>query len=69
MDALVPVMKRHPGAAVLLFSLIFRGIRRLLCRLPVPEVVKQDAHRLWRWRNLSLSLVHSVLTGTWALTW
>ncbi|KAK5868837.1 hypothetical protein PBY51_009814 [Eleginops maclovinus] len=67
MDALVPVLKSYPGASVLGFALIFRLIHRLLQRLPVPKVVQQDDHT-WKWRNLSVSMVHSLLTGTWALT-
>lgn len=68
MDALVAVIKSHPLPSVLVFSLIFRLIHRLLQNLPVPEVVKQDDFRSWTWGNLSLSVVHSLLTGTWALT-
>ncbi|KAK9521072.1 hypothetical protein VZT92_020911 [Zoarces viviparus] len=68
MDALVPVLKRHPGKSVLVFALIFKVIHRLLQRLPVPKVVKQDDWKSWKWRNLSVSMVHSVLTGSWALT-
>ncbi|XP_068571549.1 TLC domain-containing protein 1 [Cebidichthys violaceus] len=68
MDALVPVLKRHPGKSVLVFSLIFKVIHRLLQRLPVPKVVKQDDFKSWKWKNLSVSMVHSLLTGSWALT-
>ncbi|XP_042343330.1 TLC domain-containing protein 1 [Plectropomus leopardus] len=68
MEALFPVLKRHPGPSLLVFSLIFRLTHRLLQRLPVPKVVKQDDFRSWKWRNLSVSMVHSLLTGTWALT-
>ncbi|XP_029303078.1 TLC domain-containing protein 1 [Cottoperca gobio] len=67
MDALVPMLKSHPGSSVLVFSLIFRVIHRLLQRLPVPKVVERDGHT-WKWRNLSVSMVHSLVTGTWALT-
>lgn len=69
MDALHPVLKSHPGPSVLLFSLIFRVVHYLLQRLPVPKVVKQSDLHSWKWRNLSVSMVHSLLTGTWALTW
>ncbi|XP_069568494.1 TLC domain-containing protein 1 [Brachyistius frenatus] len=68
MEALVPVLKSHPGPSVLVFSLLFRVAHQLLQRLPVPKVVKHDDFRSWKWRNLSVSLVHSVLTGAWALT-
>ncbi|KAM9853238.1 TLC domain-containing protein 1 [Aulostomus maculatus] len=68
MEALLPVLKSHPGPSVLLFSLLFRVVHRLLQRLPLPKVVRQDGFRSWKWRNLSVSMVHSLLTGTWALT-
>ncbi|CAI5693247.1 TLC domain-containing protein 1 [Oreochromis niloticus] len=68
MEALLPVLKSHPGPSVLVCSLIFRLAHRLLQRLPVPKVVKQDAFRSWKWKNLSVSMVHSMLTGIWALT-
>lgn len=68
MEALLPVLKSHPGQSVLVCSLVFRVVHRLLQRLPVPKVVRQDDYRSWKWRNLSVSLVHSLLTGMWALT-
>ncbi|XP_022052469.1 TLC domain-containing protein 1 [Acanthochromis polyacanthus] len=68
MEALLPVLKSHPGPTVLVFSLLFRGVHRLLQRLPVPKMVRQDEFRTYRWNNLSVSMVHSLLTGTWALT-
>lgn len=69
MEALFPVLKSHPAQSVLVCSLLFRVVHRLLQRLPVPKVVRQDEYRSWKWRNLSVSMVHSLLTGTWALTW
>ncbi|XP_029374226.1 TLC domain-containing protein 1 isoform X1 [Echeneis naucrates] len=68
MEALLPLVKSHPGPSVLVFSMLFRVVHRLLQRLPVPKVVKQDEFRSWKWRNLSVSMVHSLLTGSWALT-
>ncbi|XP_026221531.1 TLC domain-containing protein 1 [Anabas testudineus] len=68
MEALLPVLKSHPGPSVLVCALLFRVVHQLLQRLPVPKVVKQDDLRSWKWRNLSVSMVHSLLTGTWAVT-
>ncbi|XP_029026945.1 TLC domain-containing protein 1 [Betta splendens] len=68
MEALLRVLKSHPGPSVLVCCLLFRVVDQLLRRLPVPKVVKQDDLRSWKWRNLSVSMVHSLLTGTWALT-
>ncbi|KAK2847464.1 hypothetical protein Q5P01_010463 [Channa striata] len=67
MEALLPALKSHPGPSVLVWALLFRGIHWLLQRLPVPKVVKQDDLCSWKWRNLSVSMVHSLLTGTWAV--
>ncbi|CAL8362352.1 unnamed protein product [Merluccius merluccius] len=60
-------LQNHPGPTVLVCALLFRAVHRLLQKLPVPKVVRADSFRGWRWRNLSVSLVHSTLTGTWAL--
>lgn len=68
MEALLPVLQRHPGLSVVVCALIFRVVHKLLQNLPVPKVVAQDEFRSWKWRNLSVSLVHSLLTGTWAVT-
>lgn len=68
MEALFPALKSHPGLSVLAFSLVFRGVNHLLQQLPVPKVVKQNDFSSWKWKNLSVSMVHSLLTGTWALT-
>ncbi|XP_056905379.1 TLC domain-containing protein 1 [Takifugu flavidus] len=68
MDALVPALKSHPGPSVLAFSLIFRVVHHLLQQLPVPKAVKHNDFYSWKWKNLSVSMVHSVLTGTWALS-
>lgn len=69
METLLPVLRGHPGPSVLVCSLFFRVADHFLQRLPVPKVVQQDKFRSWRWRNLSVSMVHSLITGTWALTW
>ncbi|XP_008295368.1 TLC domain-containing protein 1 [Stegastes partitus] len=61
------LLKSHPGPSVLVFSLLFRVVHQLLQKLPVPKVVRQDEFRFWKWKNLSISMVHSLLTGTWTL--
>uniref|UniRef100_A0A3B3ZJF4 TLC domain-containing protein n=1 Tax=Periophthalmus magnuspinnatus TaxID=409849 RepID=A0A3B3ZJF4_9GOBI len=53
---------------LLVCALLFRVVDQFLQRLPVPKVVQQDKFYAWRWRNLSVSMVHSLLTGTWAVT-
>lgn len=68
MDALYSALKSHPGPSVLVFCLVFRLIHRLLKGLPVPKAVKQNEFSLWKWNNLSVSMVHSLLTGAWAWT-
>lgn len=69
MDALVPALQSHPGPSVLAFALIFRVVHHLLQQLPVPKAVKHNDFYSWKWKNLSVSMVHSLLTGTWALSW
>lgn len=67
MEALLPVLRGHPVPSVLVCALVFRAVSQLLQRVPMPKVVQQDEFRAWRWRNLSASMVHSLLTGTWAV--
>uniref|UniRef100_A0A8D0L4W5 TLC domain containing 1 n=1 Tax=Sphenodon punctatus TaxID=8508 RepID=A0A8D0L4W5_SPHPU len=47
----------------------FRGgaLQRALRRLPLPAHVRPEPTRTWRWRNLLVSFVHSVVTGFWAV--
>lgn len=43
----------------------FKLVNATLGRLPIPHAVaKKDP---WRWRNISTSLIHSTLTGAWAV--
>lgn len=67
MEALLLVVKGHPFLSVLVFALLFRAVGQLIQRLPKSKVVQQDKFHAWRWRNLSLSMVHSFLSGTWAV--
>ncbi len=30
---------------------------------------KAAQHSPWRWKNILVSFVHSILSGTWAVTW
>uniref|UniRef100_A0A667ZYW5 TLC domain containing 2 n=1 Tax=Myripristis murdjan TaxID=586833 RepID=A0A667ZYW5_9TELE len=42
----------------------FRLLNTAVRYLPLPEPARRNA---WRWRNISTSLAHSSLTGTWAV--
>ncbi|KAL2094590.1 hypothetical protein ACEWY4_009309 [Coilia grayii] len=42
----------------------FKLLNATVTRLPVPHVVLRNA---WKWRNISTSLIHSTLTGPWAV--
>ncbi|XP_018603733.1 TLC domain-containing protein 1 [Scleropages formosus] len=68
MEGSLSVLQRHPGLSVAAFSLVFRAVHKLLRALPLPKGVCRDEFRVWKWRNLSVSLVHSMLTGPWAVT-
>ncbi|XP_077350374.1 TLC domain-containing protein 1 isoform X1 [Festucalex cinctus] len=68
MEALEAVLKRHTGPSVVLFSVLFRVVYGLLRKMPAPKNVVLDEFQTWKWRNLSLSMVHSILTGTWAVS-
>ncbi|XP_030634558.1 calfacilitin-like [Chanos chanos] len=68
MEGMLPVLQQYPGLSILTFSLLFRVVHRLLHSLPLPKGLQHDEFRAWKWRNLSVSLVHSLLTGTWAVT-
>lgn len=69
MEGLLSAVQLHPGLAVAASSLAFRAVHGLLQALPLPKGVQRDDFRVWKWRNLSVSLVHSLLTGTWAISW
>ncbi|XP_063060890.1 TLC domain-containing protein 1 [Engraulis encrasicolus] len=67
-SALVAWAHRNTALAVAGFAVAFRCTHHLLRNLPLPKVVRIDAFRTWKWRNLSVSMVHSLLTGIWAVT-
>ncbi|XP_063002453.1 TLC domain-containing protein 1 [Elgaria multicarinata webbii] len=48
-------------------TLAFAALRWALGRCPLPAHVRRDAVRTWRWRNLLVSFVHSVVAGLWAV--
>ncbi|XP_043355129.1 TLC domain-containing protein 1 isoform X2 [Dermochelys coriacea] len=48
-------------------TLLFKALQWGLRRLPLPAHVRRDPTRAWRWRNLLVSFVHSVVTGLWAV--
>uniref|UniRef100_A0A8D0C3M1 TLC domain containing 1 n=1 Tax=Salvator merianae TaxID=96440 RepID=A0A8D0C3M1_SALMN len=49
------------------WTLAFGLLRRALSLSPLPAHVRRDATRTWRWRNLLVSFVHSVVAGIWAV--
>ncbi|KAM6985146.1 TLC domain-containing protein 1 [Aplochiton taeniatus] len=59
--------ERWPLMCVTVCSLAFRLLHRTLGALPRPVSVETDPRILWKWKNLSVSVVHSVITGTWAI--
>lgn len=49
-------------------TLLFAALRWALSRCcPLPAHVRSDATRTWRWRNLLVSFVHSIVAGLWAV--
>ena len=48
------------GAATFLLT-------NLLAGLLVPAAASRNQQQRWKWRNVATSLVHSVITGLWAL--
>ncbi|XP_066492414.1 TLC domain-containing protein 1 [Tiliqua scincoides] len=48
-------------------TLVFGALRWALRRCPLPVHVRHDATRTWRWRNLLVSFVHSIVAGLWAV--
>ncbi|XP_077167243.1 TLC domain-containing protein 1 [Paroedura picta] len=48
-------------------TLLFGALRWGLGRCPLPAHVRRDATRTWRWRNLLVSFVHSIVAGIWAV--
>ncbi|KAI1902863.1 hypothetical protein AGOR_G00020660 [Albula goreensis] len=48
------------GCSLGFFKLVNSGLKRL----PMPEAACRNA---WKWRNISTSFVHSLITGIWAV--
>ncbi|KAJ8276030.1 hypothetical protein COCON_G00077820 [Conger conger] len=68
MEGLLSLIQQRPSMYVAVCALIFRVVHWILQSLPLPKAVQHDAFRVWKWRNLSVSMVHSLLTGTWAIS-
>ncbi|XP_048468311.1 TLC domain-containing protein 1 [Rhincodon typus] len=64
------IAQDHPILTILLSALAFQSLRLVLrarsCCL-LPKQVEGNKTKSWRWTNLSVSLVHSAITGPWAL--
>lgn len=56
------------GLVVTILSTCFFWIAGKICDKSVPNAAKQRNYA-WRWRNISVSLVHSTLSGAWAVLW
>ncbi|XP_051956812.1 TLC domain-containing protein 1-like [Xyrauchen texanus] len=65
MDTWLIEVQKYPALYILCCSAAFRILHRLL--QTVPCTVDTDPWKTWKWKNLSVSLVHSLLTGTWAV--
>lgn len=50
------------GSSVGFFKLVNYGIGKL----PIPETAQRNA---WKWKNISTSFVHSLITGVWSVLW
>lgn len=42
----------------------FKLVNYVICKLPVPETAQRNT---WKWRNISTSFVHSLITGVWSV--
>lgn len=60
-------MESNPGVLIVGASFgLFNIVNKVFDRLPVPESALRNT---WKWRNTSTSLVHSLITGIWAVLW
>lgn len=67
MDGWLNVVQDWPVLCIVFSSLTFRLLHTLLKNLPKPQIITTDPWKKWKCENLSVSLVHSLLTGTWAI--
>ncbi|XP_043574328.1 TLC domain-containing protein 1 [Chiloscyllium plagiosum] len=64
------IAQDHPILTILLSALAFQSLRLVLrarSGFLLPKQVEGNKTKSWRWTNLSVSLVHSAITGPWAL--
>ncbi|XP_072518209.1 TLC domain-containing protein 1 [Salminus brasiliensis] len=67
MEGWLSDVQKRPALYLCCSVLAFRLIHRLLQTLPRPSRLDNSSWRTWKWRNLSVSLVHSLLSGSWAI--
>ncbi|KAJ8267187.1 hypothetical protein GJAV_G00139530 [Gymnothorax javanicus] len=68
MEDLLSSVQQHPALYVLAFALLFRAVHWILRTIPLPKPVEQEAFRAFKWHNLSVSMVHSLITSTWSVS-
>uniref|UniRef100_A0A3B1KFN5 TLC domain containing 1 n=1 Tax=Astyanax mexicanus TaxID=7994 RepID=A0A3B1KFN5_ASTMX len=67
MEGWLSDVQKRPALYLGCSVLAFRLIHRLLKTLPRPRTLDNNSWKSWRWENLSVSLVHSLLSGAWAV--
>lgn len=67
MEGWLSDVQKRPALYLCCSVLAFRLIHRLLQTLPRPRTLDNNSWKSWRWENLSVSLVHSLLSGAWAV--
>lgn len=69
LDLVVPYFI-HGFICVTLSFFVFKFINENLKKLQPPVHMKiNDKINLWRWRNLLVSFLHSLLIGIWDILW
>jgi arginine exporter protein ArgO len=54
------------GLTVVLLSLVGFYVLSVLASVLIPRAAEKNA---WKWKNISTSLVHSLISGLWSCAW
>lgn len=56
------------GITVSAVSALFFYVSSLLTRFVTPSSIITDKQK-WRWKNISVSIIHALVSGIWSVLW
>lgn len=62
----IPRLYGYVGAAAAFVA--FLGLHRIVQRFAIPTAITEKNKIQWKWKNIFVSWIHSVIVGVWVLS-